>query len=260
VRALTKSTPTSAAKLLVEWIDQIDSTQSELLRRAHSPAVSVPQALIAGMQTAGRGRAGRSWVSAGAGQNLYLSMLMRIPLAPQALAPITVALGVAALRVLSTLLADARPTLKWPNDLMIANRKVGGILVEVARMDGPHTLLVAGIGINLRMPADVGIDQAFTDLASHGVQMTPARLASIVASAWLAAAQEFCTGGLRGFLADYHAADALLGQVLELVGTDQLWVGDGLDDSGAYRLRRGEITRLAHAGEMRLRLPSRPYD
>lgn len=107
--------------------------------------------IVAGQQTAGRGRLGKSWFST-PGHGLFFSMVLR-PLLPVAdLAKITLASGVAAAEALQPHCRE-RIMIKWPNDLVVAGRKCGGILAEADLGRPGAPVVVLGIGLNLRRPA-----------------------------------------------------------------------------------------------------------
>ena len=121
----------------VEVLPRIDSTSSELMRRARDGLVE-PVLLAAEEQTAGRGRMGKGWHSR-AGQSLTFSLAL--PLAPADWSGLSLAVGVS---LAESLHPDVQ--LKWPNDLWLQQRKLGGILVETAGTgDGasaPRTVVV----------------------------------------------------------------------------------------------------------------------
>jgi BirA family biotin operon repressor/biotin-[acetyl-CoA-carboxylase] ligase len=123
--------------------DRIGSTNDRLreLAAAGAPAFSV---VIAELQTAGRGRAGRRWDSP-ASQGLWMSLLLRPPAADAArLAPILV--GLAACRAFERVAPSLSARLKWPNDVLLGDRKAAGVLCEAAA-DGA---VIAGVGVNVR--------------------------------------------------------------------------------------------------------------
>ncbi len=142
----------------VEWHDEIDSTNTELLERARRGA---PEGivLIADVQTAGRGRRGRRW-TAPPGTSLMMSVLLRPPsrvLPPPRAALVTMAVALAAIDACERV-SGVRPSLKWPNDLVIAgagpgDRKLAGILAESLSTEGELTALVVGMGLNTGWPA-----------------------------------------------------------------------------------------------------------
>ncbi len=107
-------------------------------------------AVVAEEQTAGRGRRGRSWLSP-PGKNLYLSLILRPQLPPARAPELTLVAAVAACEALRAL--GCRAGIKWPNDLQVAGKKLGGILTELHATPGQVDFVVLGIGINLNLAA-----------------------------------------------------------------------------------------------------------
>lgn len=142
----------------VEWYDEIDSTNTELLERARQGAPE-GMVLIADVQTAGRGRRGRRW-TAPPGTSLMMSVLLRPPsrvLPPPRAALVTMAVALAAVDACDRV-SGVRPSLKWPNDLVIASAgavdlKLAGILAESLSTEGELAALVVGMGLNTGWPA-----------------------------------------------------------------------------------------------------------
>ncbi|MCX6092457.1 MAG: biotin--[acetyl-CoA-carboxylase] ligase, partial [Candidatus Bipolaricaulota bacterium] len=136
---------------IVHWLARALSTQliaRDLLDRG---LANVGHAVVADEQTAGRGRHGRSWLSPTSG--LYVTFIVpkdRL---------IALRAGLAVVRAIEALSIPVR--LKWPNDLIVAERKLGGILIETA-----HDLALVGVGINLE---ESPIDGA-TNLRDEGVR------------------------------------------------------------------------------------------
>jgi BirA family biotin operon repressor/biotin-[acetyl-CoA-carboxylase] ligase len=158
--ALTDST--FAGKL--HFSPVTDSTNTDALEaaRAGAPHGSV---YFADEQLAGRGRGGHAWHSA-AGQGLYVSILLRplIPAARLPLLPLAAGLAAAnAIRATTGLAID----LRWPNDLLIGPRKVGGILVEAKTEASAVAFTVVGVGVNVHQrdfPADLATPASSLDL------------------------------------------------------------------------------------------------
>ena len=240
----------------LEIHDQIDSTNARLMAEAWAGAPS-GTACLAERQTAGRGRRGRIWISP-FGTNLYLSLLWRYPLAPAALGGVSLAAGVAVARVLRDVGASEL-TLKWPNDLLWQRRKLGGILLEVAGEAQGPSFLVAGLGINLRMPADQGrvIDQPWTDLAGILGDRLPGRnvLAARLIAALCSALERYGQQGLEPFLADWDTFDGLRGERVRLRLGERVIEGTytGIAPDGALHLATVEGVQSYHAGEVSLR-------
>ncbi len=167
VRAAMGTAMGNAAKhVQIEVCSEIDSTNSELARRAEQ---GVPSGfcLAAEMQTAGRGRRGRSWQS-GFATSLTFSLLWRSELGAAALGGLSLAVGLAAVRALRKL-GLAKAMVKWPNDIVVDGAKLGGILIETrGDMLGPSAAVI-GIGLNVNLPTAMRaeIDQAVTDVHTH---------------------------------------------------------------------------------------------
>lgn len=125
----------------IHWYPSIGSTMPEAVRLANAGA---PSGTVVGAdeQTAGHGRYNRPWHSA-RDQGLYQTIILRLPVTPAKLPVVTLALGLATATAIEQT-ASVKTDLRWPNDVLIGERKVAGILVQL------HDLaVVAGIGINV---------------------------------------------------------------------------------------------------------------
>jgi len=131
-----------------------ESTNSKALEAGQQGAVS-GTVIVAETQTGGRGRLNRSWLSP-PGMGLYFSIILRPELAPEHLSKITLAAGVAVCRAIERKVG-LKPQIKWPNDILLDDKKVGGILSETGPIkqtsSGQQTLVVVGIGLNIKEPA-----------------------------------------------------------------------------------------------------------
>jgi BirA family biotin operon repressor/biotin-[acetyl-CoA-carboxylase] ligase len=154
-----------AEKLVIDVVDSVDSTNSELLRRA--PGRDIHRHLLAAeWQTAGRGRRGRNWTAI-AGGSLTFSLGWRFEQGAAHLAGLPLAVGVAMARALEAS-GYGNIELKWPNDLVHRQGKLGGILIELSGDALGPSLAVIGVGLNVRLsaPARRDIAQPVTDLAA----------------------------------------------------------------------------------------------
>ena len=154
--------------------EELGSTQDELIARAQS---GEPEglAILARRQTAGRGQFGRVWVAPRG--NLNLSVLLRPGTALRDAPQWSLAVGVAAAEALAPFVPGLR--LKYPNDLMLDGRKLGGILVDSAADGARLAWLVIGIGINIA-EAPVLAEQPTIALAERGVTIEPEALARLI--------------------------------------------------------------------------------
>ena len=133
--------------------DSLDSTNTEALRQARQGARE-GLCVIANQQTAGRGRHGRAWESP-QGEGLYLSFVLRPTLASEDLPLITLMTGVAVYDTLVEI--GLKPDIKWPNDVLVNERKISGILAEMTE-DRSTPAIVVGIGVNLtskKFPSEI---------------------------------------------------------------------------------------------------------
>jgi BirA family biotin operon repressor/biotin-[acetyl-CoA-carboxylase] ligase len=144
----------------VEFHDEIDST-NDRARAALGEVGGEGLAVVADLQTAGRGRRGRAWISP-AGANLLFSVALRPAIAPRLTGLLGIAAALAVRDACASLAPDAGLAIRWPNDLVDRDgRKVAGLLVETALEHGELAEVVIGIGINVNwdpaeMPAEIG--------------------------------------------------------------------------------------------------------
>ncbi len=219
----------------VEVLPAIDSTNSELMRRARAGDRS-PTLLVALEQSAGRGRRGKQWQSR---PGASLTFSLGLPLQPADWSGLSLAVGVS---LAESLHPDVK--LKWPNDLWLQGRKLGGILVEVA-VSGERRHAVIGVGLNVELPGPL---PAPADEAVALPPVPPAALQELLpgrdAGDWLAAVvpaltrdlQRFEQQGFAAFAARFAARDALAGLELRL-SDGQQGRGAGVGPDGALRLR-----------------------
>lgn len=238
----------------LELHQQIDSTNSELRRRA--AALPSAFACIAEAQTAGRGRSNRTWLSPYA-RNLYLSLLWRFDAGPDALAGLSLAVGVAVLRALRRLgVADAG--LKWPNDLLWQGSKFAGTLIEMSGEACGNCSVVIGIGINVRMPRALGapIDQAWTDLATiTGTIPSRNRLAGTLLSELIEMLAGFERKGLAPLLEEWRRYDILRDSPVTVTTPhgELSGIARGIDTGGALLVEEGGIIKRYLSGDVSLR-------
>jgi len=236
----------------------LDSTSNYLRARALGGAAS-GMVCLAELQSAGRGRHGRQWVSP-FGSNLYLSLLWRSELGAAVLGGLSLAVGVAVLRTLHS--TGARQALlKWPNDIVVDDAKLAGILIDVAGESAGPCAVIIGVGINVRMPAGAAarIDQCWTDLASQpGVAaVSRNRLASVLLDELVAGLTGFEADGLASCLRHWQQHDALYGRPVELKvpGRPVRGIARGVDATGALLIENSDGGQQRFmAGEVSVRV------
>jgi BirA family biotin operon repressor/biotin-[acetyl-CoA-carboxylase] ligase len=134
----------------VHHFDEVAST-NDLAKELAAKGAPEGTLVVAEAQTSGRGRLGRQWDSP-PGTGLYVSLLLRPPLPPTEMPQITLTTAVAVARALKRV-TGAAPGIKWPNDLILAGRKLGGILTEMETESEQIRHLVVGLGLNVNTPA-----------------------------------------------------------------------------------------------------------
>ena len=250
--ALPAAARAGLADLEVAWT--LESTNTELLARPVPLAGAA--VLLAERQTGGRGRRGRQWASPLA-SHVYLSLSRGFGGGLAQLAGLSLAVGVAAAEALR---ADGFGSvgLKWPNDLLDADRKLGGLLIEGGGELGGPARAVIGLGVNVHMPAAFAIDigQPWVDLDTlAGAPVSRNRVVAALLAHLLPALEQFEREGLAPFLSRYAALDVLAGRRVrvEEAGHWREGVALGLAVDGALRVRTDEGERSFHAGEVSVR-------
>lgn len=234
---------------LIQWHDELPSTMPEAARLANEGA---PHGTVvaARRQTAGQGRHGRSWESE-AGVGLYFTEILRVQANVQDLPVVTLALGLAVAESL-THLSGLAMDLRWPNDVLLHERKVCGILTQLEQ-----SAVLAGIGVNLNQQAfGAGLEDIATSLrlgcgrsfdAAEVLEEILGRIEMFVGLL----EREGRSPILRLF--EQSSSYALGRRVQVDLGTRVLrGVSDGLDDLGFLRVKKEDGTHeLVLAGGVR---------
>lgn len=154
----------------LDWVESTGSTNSDLIAAAVADSNAYPHlsVLVAGEQTAGRGRSGREW-QAPAGSSLFVSVLLRPEsVAPTQFAWLPLIAGLSMANAISQFAGAQRATVKWPNDVLVADKKVCGILSELLP---DARSVVVGAGVNVfQMPEQLPVETA-TSLALESIRV-----------------------------------------------------------------------------------------
>lgn len=205
--------------------------------------------VLAAEQTAGRGRAGRPWVSARG--NLFCSVLLPADVLPPGGAASLLAGLAVHDAVAPHVPSPHRLALKWPNDLVIGGEKLGGVLVEAGRTAAGAPWLVAGIGVNLASVPS-GLGRPVTSLAAIGGVARPEEVAHALAAAFAARVAGFSASGMPWLVEAWSARALPEGTAITVNGAAGRLSGRfaGLDGDGALLLATGEGLRRIVAGEV----------
>lgn len=241
------------AALRVEALDVTDSTNERLLARLPDGPVHAC-ALLAEYQTAGRGRRGDRWI-APPGGGLCLSLGWRFDSPPATFSALSLVVGVALARTLVAMgVGGAR--LKWPNDVVVGDAKLAGILIEMRSEAGGPCTTVIGIGLNVRLPeaARAVIDQPACDVESAaGRSVSRNALAADLLAALSTDVSVFAETGFARFRDAWTALDALADAPvrLELPGRRVDGIARGVDEHGALLIEHGGAPERFLAGHLR---------
>lgn len=240
----------------IHWFDTVGSTNT-LAKELAAQGAPQGTAILAGSQTAGRGRMGRSFHSP-QGLGIYLSVILRPNCSPAELMHLTCAVGVAMCNAVEAV-CGVRPGIKWINDLILDGRKIGGILTELSLSPSAGVdYAVVGIGIN----------------CNHTLRDFPEELHSIAGSLSMATGRSLPTERLSaamlteletmsrrlladkaGFMESYRRDCVTLGRsVCVLSDSGIRGIAEDVDEDGALllRLENGDLKRL-NSGEVSVR-------
>lgn len=245
---------TSGADILVQHIT--DSTNSQLMQKVQDGLVTEPgYTIVAEAQTAGRGRRGRSWYSPFAA-SLYFSMYWRLEQGIQAAMGLSLVAGIAIARLLKQQYQlDAK--VKWPNDVYVDDKKLCGILVELAGQAHAGCDVIIGIGMNIRLPQQAlnNIDQQYTDLAVAADKVVDRNL--LVASLQqqlMTLLTEFTQHGFAGFVDEFDQYNQYRNKAIKLIGKEEIkGICIGVDKQGALLVKTATGVQAYFGGELSLR-------
>ncbi len=214
---------------------------------------------LAEFQSAGKGRRGRQWVSP-MGASVCLSIQLRAESGVASLEGLSLAVGVVVAQALESLgVSDV--ALKWPNDILLNGKKLGGILIEVGGDLSGDCHAIIGLGLNVRMPEQAAetIDQPWVDLKSAGFVLARDELAATLIEYLVALANGFERQGFARYQEAWMARAAYLGLEVTLTSAAHSVDGvfQGVDEKGAIVLRGDETKGEAKAftgGELSLRV------
>jgi len=246
--ALAEALAPSVPGCAVEVLASIDSTNSELMRRARA-GQTTPTLLVAEEQRAGRGRLGRGWQGGNGEPGSALAFSLGLPLAPHNWSGLSLAVGLALAEALHD---DIR--LKWPNDLWWQGRKLAGVLVETAGTGTPdaHRVVVVGVGINIAPLGGEGFSTPPTCLQALLPGISAPLALMRIAAPLARMLRAFEQGGFAPLAARFNARDALAGQAVRLSdGTEG--VAQGVGPGGALLLRTATGLREVSSSEVSVR-------
>jgi len=242
----------------LDILDVCTSTNQILAQQYAVKPLPSGSICMAEMQTKGRGRLGKTWVSP-YGQNLYVSFLWNFKGGIAALSGLSLACGVAVCHTLKRL-GVVGHGLKWPNDILWQGKKLGGILVDIqGESQGGYTAIV-GIGLNYQMPPDMSetIDQPWVDVCSaYGGDISRNVLAAKLLDNVLSLLHQYEARGLESYARHWNYYDCYRDKKVRIIsaGEYEEGIAKGISKTGELLLLKpnGQMKRIL-SGEVSLRL------
>ena len=239
---------------------ECSSSNDEIMALARQSADLAHKALcVAHFQTKGRGRQGRSWVNR-QGECLMFSLGWVFDKPQYELGSLALVVALACRRALADIGLDVN--IKWPNDLVVANDKLAGILIETARVEN-KTVAIIGIGINFVLPKEVenatSVQALFQTASKQGVSVKT--LLNAVLAQLDALLNEYAQNGFASCVGEYNAANRDTNRPVLLLQEGRVvheGVVKGVDAQGALRLLTDKGEKTIVSGEISLRPDNRP--
>ena len=232
----------------------LDSTNRAAIEYNRANPLGSGHVIAAEYQTAGRGRRGRAWHSP-FGANLYFSVSWRFFTGAASLEGLSLAVGVAVVRALAKLGLE-RAALKWPNDVLVAGKKLAGILIEFSGDPQGELQVVIGIGVNVAMQAGDCIDQPWTDVTTElACMVSRNHLLAAMLSELMPLLEQYAAEGFAAFRQEWQQLDAFRGCPVQLKMGDRRidGIAHGVNDQGALLLETELGVASYNGGEVSLR-------
>ncbi len=250
-KILSKLSNEFRSKVVLEIFDTISSTNDYLLRKEKNKNKDI-KICIAEEQTKGRGRRGKSWISPKF-KNIYFSL--NSYLKKEDLSGLSIAVALSVSKVLTKI--NVMSLIKWPNDLLVGNKKICGILIETAKV-GELTKVVIGIGINVNMEYSELIDQEWTSIKLEKKQSVDRNsIITEMINQLCITLNKFEQEEFDYFLNKFTSLDLLKDKEFTLKDKpNETFIGKGIDNKGlliAQNLRDQRIVKFS-SGEVSLKL------
>ena len=250
-KILSKLSNEFKSKVFLEVFDTISSTNDYLLRKEKNKNKDI-KICIAEEQTKGRGRRGKSWISPKF-KNIYFSL--NSYLKKEDLSGLSIAVALSVSQVLTKI--NVMSLIKWPNDLLVGNKKICGILIETAK-EAELTKVVIGIGINVNMEYSELIDQEWTSIKLEKKQSVDRNsIITEMINQLCITLNKFEQEEFDYFINKFTSLDLLKDKQFTLKDKpNETFIGKGIDNKGlliAQNLKDQRIVKFS-SGEVSLKL------
>ncbi len=239
-----------SCSIQVEVVGAVDSTNARLAGSGNIHG----RALVAEAQKSGRGRRGRNWLSPPGG--IYLSLGRNFESGLAGLSALSLMVGLSAARVINQQ-CKVPAKVKWPNDLVVDDAKLGGCLVEISgAAEGPCQAII-GIGINLNLPGSVALDQPFTSLSRHADAIARNHLIGALLVELDKDLLRLDRQGFEPFREQWRQFDSLAGRQVRVAmpgGRDINGQAEGIDEQGRLLVRERDRVHPLGSGQVSVRV------
>lgn len=260
----------------VQWVDQIDSTNTQLINsaRQREPIQARPSLLGAHHQTRGKGRGGRNWKDLDK-TTLMFSCAFDVEMPATQLPMLAPLCGIVVCEQLRQLVGsqnEHRLSMKWPNDILFDGAKLSGLLVEavrptVGRFSAHHHVVVIGMGLNLshakalseslqRPVADwTSVLSSLKDRENKAAESVSSMVA-LIANAWYQAVLQYQSSGFEPFVARHAMVDALKEQVVDVLNGQEIMfsgLAQGVDKNACLLVKTEAGVKQVIYGDISIR-------
>ena len=241
----------------IQVVEETKSTNSDLLSYNPDPNMLDHSIVrVAEIQTHGKGRRGRQWLS-GLGDSLTFSIMKNIFIPQKSISALSLVVGLGIVRAISDL-GGYGYSLKWPNDLMRSGKKVGGVLIELGKIKKEKSLVIIGIGINVRQKKRSGPEGLLSveDLFQDGMEVDRNKIIATIIKHIDSMIKIFEKKGFMILKKEWEKLHQYQGKKVRLSikeGDQKVGVVVGIDHTGALLLKDGDRIISATIGDISLR-------
>lgn len=240
----------------INVLHQVDSTNN-FISSYESPATSHFSVVLAEMQSAGKGRRGRTWESPYAA-NIYMSLLWTMQKSMSEVGALSPLLAISMVRALAAMGIEGLG-LKWPNDIYCHYKKLAGLLIECSGEVNGNTKMIIGVGVNVHMDDqdNIHIDQPWTNILSNTPNTSVSRndIVPSLLNHMVPILNKFNSDQIESLVEDWREWDIMQNQqvVLHTTNKDIVGVARGIDETGRLLLETKQGTQVFSAGDVSLR-------
>lgn len=233
---------------VIKYSHTVDSTNEKAKKHSNLPIGSL---FLADMQTAGKGRLGREWIS-GQNSGIYMSLLLAPPDDIKKIPQITLIAGIAVCRAL-----ECKAKIKWPNDIIIGSKKLCGILTEALTSANSTSCIICGIGINVNnshVPDELS-EKATSLFIETGKLHSRETLIAAILNEFEPMYTEFLKNGFAPFITEYRSLCDTLGKEITAVYKNKsiTAVAEDVADDGSLIIKKDNKTISLSSGEVSVR-------